>query len=240
MNSNSLSFEKTQELKAQAAELAVGLVHSGTVVGLGTGSTAIFAVRLIAQKTREGLLEGIVGIPTSRAVEAEARQLQIPLSDLETHPVVDLTIDGADEVAPNLDVIKGGGGALLREKIVAQASQRVVIIVDESKPSAQLGTKWAVPVEVIPFGWETQRLYLESLGAQVVQRVNSDGSIFHTDHGNYILDCDFGPISNPLALSSSMNMRAGIVEHGLFLNIVTDVVVAGQNGVDHHRRQEQK
>lgn len=231
---------KQQELKQQAAEYAVNFIKSGMVVGLGTGSTAILAVRHIAKLLDSGELTNIVGIPTSIRIEEAARELGIPVTTLEEQPIVDLTIDGADEVDPVLDVIKGGGGALLREKIVAQASKRQIIIVDESKPSAALGTKWAVPIEVIPFGWGSQRAFLESISKTVTVRQTDAGEPFKTDHGNLILDCDFGPIADTKALAKQLNYRTGIVEHGLFLDLVTDVIIAGENGIEHKVRSSQK
>src|SRR5690349_13205206 len=149
-----------ENLKQKAAEHAVESVESGMIVGLGHGSTAIWAVRKIGQLIQNGTLKNVLGVPCSILVENEARELGIPLTTLEEHPVVDLTIDGADEVDPNLELIKGGGGALMREKIVAQASQREIIVVDESKYVPALGTNWAVPVEVIPFGYGSQAEYL--------------------------------------------------------------------------------
>jgi ribose 5-phosphate isomerase A len=225
------------QLKRQAGWRAVDCIEPGMVVGLGHGSTATFAVRCIAQLLREGRLHDVLGVPCSRQVEEEARRLSIPLTTLSEHPVVDLTIDGADEVDPDLNLIKGGGGALLREKIVAQASRREIIVVDESKLSPALGTHWPVPVEVVPFGWRTQAAYLESLGAQPVLRLSDDGTPFKTDQGNLILDCRFGPISDPAQLAVRMGERAGIVEHGLFLGLATDVIVAGAEGIRHLRRE---
>jgi ribose 5-phosphate isomerase A len=146
---------------------------------------------------------------------------------------LDLTIDGADEVDTRLNLIKGGGGALLREKIVAQASHRVIIVVDESKRSPCLGTKHPLPVEVLPFGWHSQLRFLQSLGGQVVVRHNRDGTLYRSDQGNFILDCDFGPIPSPSDLAAQLNARAGIVEHGLFLNIATEVITGGRTGVEH-------
>ncbi len=219
--------------KQQAAERALAFVESGMVVGLGTGSTAIWAVRGLAQRLKEGRLRDIVGFPTSASIEAEARRLGIPLLGHDGPPAVDLTIDGADEVDPELNLIKGGGGALLREKIVAQASRREIIVVDEGKLSAALGTRWAVPVEVIPFGWRSQAGYLESLGARVTLRQAGDGMPFATDQGNLILDCAFGPIADPAALAARLDGRAGIVEHGLFLGLATDLIVAGDGGIRH-------
>ncbi len=218
-------------LKQLAAEQAVAYVRSGMVVGLGGGSTALFAVRRLGHLLSSGALHSIAGVPCSTDVEAEARRLGIPLTTLDDHPLIDLTIDGADEVDPALNLIKGGGGALLREKIVAQASRREIIVVDEAKLSPILGTLWAVPVEVIPFGWRSQCTYLESLGARVTMRSGSNGAPFRTDHGNLILDCDFGPIADVEHLAGHIKSRTGIVEHGLFLGLATEVIVAGSAGV---------
>jgi ribose 5-phosphate isomerase A len=222
-----------KSLKQQAADQVLAYIQSGTIVGLGHGSTSILAVRSLAGKLARGELTGIRGIPCSRVVEAEARRLGIPLTTLEDHPVIDLTFDGADEVDPALNLIKGGGGALLREKIVAQASRREIIIVDESKLSPALGTHWPVPVEVIPFGWRTQAVFLESLGAQVRLRPGDDGTPFGTDQGNLILDCSFGPIGDPVGLGARLDARTGIVAHGLFLGLATEVIVAGAEGIRH-------
>ncbi len=218
-------------LKLQASVHAVTFIQSGMIVGLGHGSTAILAVRHLAERLAQGELHDIQGVPCSRQIEAEAGRLGIPLTTLEDHPVVDLTIDGADEVDPAFNLIKGGGGALLREKIVAQASRREIIVVDELKLSPALGTHWAVPVEVIPFGWRTQAVYLESLGARIRLRSDDDGMPFRTDQGNFILDCAFGPIGEPASLGARMDARTGIVAHGLFLGLATDVIVAGASGV---------
>jgi ribose 5-phosphate isomerase A len=225
-----------QSLKQQAADQVLMYIQSGMIVGLGAGSTAILAVRGLAGKLSRGELTDIQGIPCSRVIEAEARRLGIPLTTLEDHPVIDLTFDGADEVDRALNLIKGGGGALLREKIVAQASRREMIIVDESKLSQALGTHWAVPVEVIPFGWRTQAIYLESLGAQIRLRPGDDGTPFKTDQGNFILDSAFGPIGDPLSLGARLDARTGVVAHGLFLGLATDVLVAGASGMSHLTR----
>jgi ribose 5-phosphate isomerase A len=227
-----------QSLKQQAADEVLTFIRSGMIVGLGAGSTAILAVRGLAGKLVQGELSDVWGIPCSRQIEAEARRMGIRLTTLEEHPVIDLTFDGADEVDPALNLIKGGGGALLREKIVAQASRREIIIVDESKLSPTLGTHWAVPVEVIPFGWRSQAAYLESLGAQVLLRPGDNGTPFKTDQSNLILDCDFGPIGDPVSLGARMDARTGIVAHGLFLELATDVIVAGALGVRHLKREE--
>ena len=224
------------ELKRQAGYQAVQYVRSGMIVGLGHGSTAIHAIRRIAQLLHEGHLQDILAIPCSRQVESDACELGVPLTTLDEHPAIDLTIDGADEVDPALNVIKGGGGALLREKIVAQATRREIIVVDEGKLSPALGTHWAIPIEVIPFGWPVQIAYLESLGGKPALRRQDDGTPFFTDQGNLIIDCDFGPIADTTTLGAQLDARAGIVEHGLFLGLVSDVIVAGQDGVRHLTR----
>lgn len=224
------------ELKQRAAIQAVDLIESGMVLGLGTGSTAKFAVERIAERIQAGDLQNIIGIPSSDRTEKLARRLNIPLTDLETHPEIDLTIDGADEVDPDLNLIKGGGGALLREKIIAQASRINIIIVDESKLSPQLGTKWALPIEVIPFARKTELIFLGSIGGSVTLRVDENNAPFLTDQQNFILDSHFGRISDPDALVSRLNDRAGIVEHGLFLGLATDVIVAGREDIRHLRR----
>ena len=214
-------------MKKRAAEKAVEQVRPGMVVGLGVGSTASYAVKRIAELLRLGDLQDIVALPCANSVEDMARRLGIPLTTLNDHPEVDLTIDGADEVDPSLNLIKGGGGALLKEKIVAQASRRELIAVDEGTLSRKLGEQWAVPVEVTPFGWRAQALFLEDLHAKVELRRSKDGSVFITDQGNYILDSNFGPISNPHELAALLDARAGIVEHGMFLRIASEVIVAG-------------
>lgn len=223
-------------LKQQAAEAAVRFVDSGMRVGLGTGSTAIYATRQIGALLASGQLQDIEAFATSRATDAAARELGIPMIDDDLPCDLDITIDGADEVDPNLDLIKGGGGALLREKIVAQASARVVIVADASKPSPQLGMQWAVPVEVLSFAWRSQARFVTSLGATWTVRSTPDGSPFATDSGNIILDCAFGPIADPAGLADALAGRAGIVEHGLFLGIATDLIIATADGVEHRTR----
>ena len=222
-------------LKQQAGEQAASLVRSGMVLGLGTGSTAIFAIRRIAARLCAGDLNGIQAIATSCATEAAARALGIPMLTDDIPREIDLTIDGADEVDPALNLIKGGGGALLREKIVAQATRREVIVVDESKLSPKLGTHWPLPVEVIEFGWRAQARFLENLGATVTPRTDDDG-LYRTDQGNIILDSRFGPITDPAALASVLDSRAGVAGHGLFIGIAHELIVAGATGVRHVRR----
>jgi ribose 5-phosphate isomerase A len=229
--------DRHSKLKQEAAEFAVQFVESGMIVGLGTGSTAIFATRKIGALLRDGALKGITGFATSKATQDEAVQLSIPMMDSSLPQKIDLTIDGADEVDPELNLIKGGGGALFHEKVVAQATDREIIVVDDSKLSPCLGTKFALPVEVSPFGWQSQMRFLESLGCRVAIRKNKDGSQYVTDSGNMIVDCNFGPIADPVDLAAKLSARAGVIEHGLFIGITSDLIVAGENGIRHLRRE---
>ena len=215
--------------KQQAGERAASLVQSGMVVGLGTRSTAIFAIRQVAARLRAGNLNGILAIATSHATEAAARALGIPMLTGDIPREIDLTIDGADEADPAMDLIKGGGGALLREKVVAQASRREVIVVDAGKLSPQLGTHWPLPVEVLEFGWRSQACFLKTLGAVVTPRTGN-GGFYRTDQGNVILDSRFGPITDPASLAGALDARAGLVGHGLFIGVASDVIVAGEAG----------
>jgi ribose 5-phosphate isomerase A len=219
-----------ETLKRQAAERAVAFVRSGMVVGLGTGSTAVYAVRHIGLLLADGQLQRIVGIPTAEVTAREAERCGVPLGSLDDHPSVDVTIDGADEIDPALNLIKGLGGALLREKIVAAASRRLVIVADESKRVAQLATRAPVPVEVIPFARRPVADYLASLGARVVVR-QRDGRPFATDEGNVILDCHFAGLGDPREMAQLIRAQPGVVEHGLFLGMATEAVVAGASGV---------
>lgn len=226
------------KLKQKAAFRAVELINSGMVVGLGSGSTAKFSVQRIAARIKAGTLQNIVGIPSSADTERLARELAIPLTGFEQRQQIDINIDGADEVDPDLNLIKGGGGALLREKVVAQASRRNIIVVDESKLSPQLGTNWAVPIEVIAFARKVEEKFLISLGASVTTRSLEDGKHFRTDQNNLILDADFGQIADPAKLAALLAGRAGIVEHGLFLGLASDVIVAGAEGIRHLKRSQ--
>lgn len=219
------------ELKKEAAEYAVNYIKPGMVIGLGTGSTTLFALKKISQLINNGDLKNIIGIPTSINTEEEAKRLGIPLTTLDEHPFIDLTIDGADEVDKNLNLIKGGGAALLREKIIAQATKQEIIIVDESKVSDLLGTKKSVPVEVVPFALNVELEFLKSLNAKVEVRKSSSGKVLITDEGNYIIDADFGPINKPENIADRLNARAGIVEHGLFIGLTNILIVANQHGI---------
>jgi ribose 5-phosphate isomerase A len=205
------------------------------VVGLGTGSTTQFALERLGELIRSGQRSDIVGIPSSLRTEKAARELGIPLTDFDQHPLIDVTIDGADEVDPELNLIKGGGGALLREKVLAQATRRNIIIVDESKLAPRLGTKWALPVEVVPFARAAEERFMTAIGAAVTLR-SKEGRPVLTDQGNLLLDAAFGPMENPAAIAEQLNGRAGIVEHGLFLGLARDVIVAGKEGIRHLKR----
>lgn len=217
-------------LKRAAAEAAVELVQDGMVVGLGTGSTAAFAVDALARRHRQGL--SFVGIPTSERTAARARDAGLPLTSFAAHRQIDLTIDGADEVERGtLNLIKGLGGALLREKIVAAASRHLAIIVDGVKLVDRLGTRAPVPVEVIAFGLEPTQAALESLGASVRLRLSPAGEPFVTDSGNRILDCSFGPIADPARLEERIRRVVGVVECGLFISRADPVFVADASGV---------
>lgn len=219
------------DYKRQVGMMAADRVQDGMVVGLGTGSTAYHMIVRLGERVTNGELPNVLGIPTSRASEALAQQHGIRLTTLEAHPQIDLGIDGADEIDPALNVIKGGGGALLREKIIAQACDYYLVIADASKLSQQLGTLFALPVEVVTFEYRAQMAYLERLGCRVNLRQQADGQAFVTDQGNYILDCRFDGIPQVDDLAYLLNYRAGIVEHGMFLGMVSEVLVAGMDGV---------
>lgn len=217
-------------LKRMAAKAAADLVQDGMVIGLGSGSTAAFAIEAIAQHCRQGLR--VTGIPTSDRTASLATSAGIPLTSLAEHPCVDLTIDGADEVERGtLNLIKGLGGALLREKIVAAASRRVAIVADGAKLVDRLGARAVVPVEVVAFGLELARAGLETLGASVRLRLSPAGKPFVTDGGHRILDCNFGPIDDPARLEKRIERIVGVVESGLFIGRADLAFIADANGV---------
>jgi ribose 5-phosphate isomerase A len=221
-----------EELKRAAAARAVEFIASDTAVGLGTGSTVRPLLDLLAERLRDGRLKDIVAVPTSEDTAARCRALGIPLVTLDEVPELAVAIDGADEVSPRLDLIKGMGGALLREKLVAKAARRFVVVADESKLVRRLGTRAPLPVEVVTFGWSTQLPFLEHLGATAALRRGPDGSPFVTDNGNYLVECRFPRgIADPPALARALARRTGIVEDGLFLRIARAAVVAGARGV---------
>jgi ribose 5-phosphate isomerase A len=222
--------------KEAAARASLRFVHDGDIVGLGTGSTAAHFVRLLGERVRAGLK--IRGIPTGVETKDLAASLGIPLTTLEEFQQIDVTIDGADEVDPRLRLIKGGGGALLREKIVASASRKYVIIADSSKQVRKLG-KFPLPVEVIPFAQALLAREIAALGASVSLRTNSSGEPFITDEGHHILDCSFGQISNPKSLAGELEGMPGVVEHGLFIGMA-DVVLIGKGKDVVELRREKK
>ena len=222
--------EQNQWKKA-AAEAAARLVEDGMAVGLGTGSTAALFVSALAQRMANERLR-IRAIPTSEQTAAQARSLGIPLTDFAAQPQLDLTVDGADEVErETLYLIKGHGGALLREKIVAAASKRMVVVADETKISARLGSLVSVPVEVVQFGWESTERRLAELGGKPSLRMGRDGKPYLTDGGHYIIDCAFGPMENPKEIAHHLDHVIGSVEHGMFLKFASEVYVGARGGV---------
>jgi ribose 5-phosphate isomerase A len=214
--------------KRAAARAAVELVQPGTVVGLGSGSTATFAIHFLAERIRDGLK--IVGVPTSQASMRVAQQLGIPLTTLEQNPSIDIDIDGADEIDPQLNLIKGGGGALLREKVIASAAKRFIVVAESVKLVPHLG-KFPLPVEVIPFAEALVRKRIEALGAQVSLRQYAYGNPYVTDEGHHILDCNFGEIADPAALNASLHEIPGVVEHGLFIGMAETAFVGKDGGL---------
>lgn len=215
------------EKKRLAAERAVEFVEDGMVLGLGTGSTTYFAVEAIGRLVKQGW--DLKGVPTSNATEEQARGLGIPLLGLNDVDSIDLTIDGADEVDGNLDLIKGMGAALLREKMVAYISKQEIIIVDDSKIVKSLGTKSPLPVEVVQFGHERTYRHLKALGC--VPELRGGASPTITDNGNFIYNCRFEKIQDPKGLERSLKQIPGVVETGLFLDMATKIVIAGENGI---------
>ncbi len=220
-----------ENLKKTAAEKAVEQVESGMVLGLGHGSTARYVVAKIGELWQAGTLTDIVAVPTSQATAAQAQEYGIPLAALDEQPVIDLAIDGADEVDPQLNLIKGLGGALLREKMVESAAKRFIVVVDGSKPVEKLGTRGPLPVEVTQFGWKVQARWLETLGCTPAIR-GGEAQPYVTDNGNYILDCAFpNGIDNPAELGATLQNRVGVVEHGLFLGMASEVIIAQADGL---------
>jgi ribose 5-phosphate isomerase A len=220
--------------KEVAARASLKYVHDGQIVGLGTGSTATIAIRLLGEKVRAGFK--IRGIPTSIASRDLATQLGIPLTTFDEVQQIDVTIDGADEFDPALNLIKGGGGAMLREKIVASASKQLVIVTDSSKQVPGLG-KFPLPLEVIGFAEPLIAKKVSELGAKVVRRQDASGKPYLTDEGHHILDCHFGQIPNPPALARTLSDMPGIVEHGLFVGLVSVLLMAKAGEVEEFRQR---
>lgn len=224
-------MDALSDKKARAGHAAVELVLPNSIVGLGTGSTANFAIKRLAEKIKSGELVNIKCVSTSTQTAMLAQSLGLELLDMRKIMTIDITIDGADEIDPLLNLIKGGGGALLREKIVAQASQVVVIVADDEKLSQTLGTKWALPVEVFKMAVSSEKKYLEQIGANVTLRKNDACKVFVTDEGNYILDAKFEPIQKPAELADKLDRRAGIASHGLFIGLTKRVILATDDGL---------
>jgi len=215
-------------MKKIAGEKAAEYVEDGMIVGLGTGSTVEYTIKKIGEMIKNGL--EIKGIPTSMHTKKIAKECNIPLTDLEENPVIDITIDGADEVDPNLNLIKGGGGALAREKIVAYHSKKEIIVIDETKIVKGLGVNCPLPVEVLKYGWSSTKKVLEEFGCAVeLRKIMSDPYL--TDNSNYILDCNFEIIESPEQLEKDINNIPGAVENGLFIGLVDEVIVGSRQGV---------
>ncbi|MDZ7780010.1 MAG: ribose-5-phosphate isomerase RpiA [Gemmatimonadota bacterium] len=226
-----------EDLKRRAAEHAVDRVQSGMVLGLGTGSTVAHFLELLGRRIASGALDDVSGVPTSRWTEAQAGRLGIPLTTLAAQATLDLAVDGADEVDPAVNLVKGMGGALLREKMVAQAARHVLIIVDDGKEVSRLGTRSPLPVEVVGWGHESHVRVLESMGARVSVRAGPDGTSFSSDNGHLILDCVFADgIEDPAGIEAALQSRAGIVDTGLFLGIADEAMIASADGVRVLRR----
>ena len=221
-------MQNVDDAKMMAARKSLEFVEDGMVVGLGSGSTATCFIRLLGERVKAGLK--IRGIASSRASEELAISLSIPMIDFHVSPVIDVAIDGADEVGPGLALIKGGGGALLREKIVASAAKRFIIVADTSKVVRRLG-RFPLPVEVIQLAEPLVSRRLTDLGLRPAMRQAKDGSAYVTDEGNYILDCACGEMDDPAAVAASIRRIVGVVEHGLFLNMAEMALIAGEGGV---------
>ncbi len=216
-------------MKKMAAEKAVEYIEDGQIVGLGTGSTVEFLIPKIGKLIEEGL--DIVGIPTSHRTKKLAEEYKVPLSTLTEHPKIDVTIDGADEVDPNLNLIKGAGGALTKEKIVAFSSNREIIIVDESKLVQHLGVSSSLPIEVIPFGWYPTKVSIEEKFNCTAELRREDSRPYTSDNMNYIIDCEFDKIEDPKQLEIDLDAIPGVVESGLFVDLVDLVIVGTREGI---------
>ena len=215
-------------MKRLAAEKSVEYVKNGMILGLGTGSTAEYAIRKLGKLVKNGL--EIKGIPTSMHTKRVAKECNIPLTKLEENPKIDLTIDGADEVDSDLNLIKGGGGALTREKIIAYHSKKEIIVVDDSKIVKALGIDFPLPGEILKYGWTSTKKALEEFGCNVELRKIMNEP-FITDNSNYILDCEFERIDEPEQLEKDINNIPGVVENGLFIGLVDEVIVGSKQGI---------
>ena len=215
--------------KKAAAERALEFIPNNSVVGLGTGSTVKYLLEGLANRMRQGLR--IQGVPTSRGTAQLAKQLRIPILDEEADWKIDVAIDGADQVDAGFNLIKGGGGALLREKIVAKAARRFIVIVDVGKKVTVLGSVFPIPIEIAPFGWPNTLQLVAPLGSRVSLR-RRDGSAFVTDNGNYILDLEIQEISQPSELETRLNQIPGVLENGIFTGMTSTLIVGTNQGTD--------
>ena len=226
-----------EDAKRRAAGAAAAHIESGSVIGLGTGSTALHFIKAVGSLIRSGEIADILAIPTSRRTDAEARRAGIPLTSLDEHPEIDLAVDGADQLNEALDAIKGGGGALLREKVVASASETYILIVDEGKLTPRLGEGFPLPIEALPFSLGSVKLKVEKLGARASLRAMKGGAEpYVTDNGNYVLDADFGYIAEPRVLEAELKGIPGVLETGLFLGYVDLAYVGTPESVRAMRR----
>jgi len=219
-------------LKQQAAQYALQSVQSGMVLGLGTGSTTAYFIDMLGEQIQKGMIKDILAVPTSEATKRQAQQLGIQLTTLDQHPILDLAVDGADEVDPQLNLIKGLGRACLREKVVEINATRFIVVVDESKLVQRLGTRCPLPVEIIRFEAKAHVKWLNTLGCRAEFWYEDNGEIVISDNGNYLVKCYFEKgIPDAYTLADQLAKRPGILEHGLFLDMATQVVVAGANGI---------
>ena len=224
-----------QELKHRVASEAAKHITSGMRLGLGSGSTVALVVAALGERLHRGDLHDLKIVAASTRTEAALAQVGLPLTTLDEDPELDLAIDGADEVDPQFAMIKGGGGALLRERIVLAAAAEQLIVIDESKVVPVLGTHWSVPVEVVRFGWRVAEHALGTLGSEPVLRTKGGAPVI-TDEGDYILDCAFGPITDPERLAAHISGQPGVVAHGIFIDLVDKLLIAGSNGIETRQR----
>jgi ribose 5-phosphate isomerase A len=224
-----------ESMKKRAAEFAIEFVKDGQIIGIGTGSTILYAIQALGGKVRDGL--SIIGVPTSKQSERIAKELNIPIRQLNDVDRVDIVIDGADEINPAFDMIKGGGGALTREKLVALAAKERVIVVDETKLVPFLGKSFRLPVEVLPYGWRYCQNCLQEIGCTVNLRTR-DSEIFETDNGNYILDCGFDDLGDAEDLERRIKLIPGVIESGLFIGIADTLVIGYQGKIEVLKRGE--
>lgn len=217
-------MERSEREKKIAAEAAVDYIKDGMIIGLGSGSTVNYMIRKLGERVKEGL--NVQGIPSSKKTEKLANEVGVPLIDFSSVEHIDLGIDGADEVDGNLNLLKGGGGSLVREKIVARSTEKFIVIADQSKAVKSLG-EFPLPVEVVQFGWEITAKSIADFGTEPVIRIR-DGKPFVSDNGNYILDCKFGNISKPNELHEKLKLLTGVIETGLFMNMA-DIVIIGRD-----------